>query len=59
MMRNTIKKNFVLNRETIRALSMSSLGAVAGAKNVTAKDTQAECPSDGCSVNCTHATLCA
>jgi hypothetical protein len=59
IMRKTIKRNLVLNRDTIRALSPPTLGAVAGAKNITVKDTLAECPSDGCTVNCTHATLCA
>jgi len=57
-MRKTIKKSIVLNRETVRALSLPSLGAVIGAKNITAKDTLAECPSEGCTINCTHATLC-
>jgi hypothetical protein len=57
-MRKTIKKTVVLHRETIRALSLPALGAVAGARNITAKDTEAECPSDACTLNCTHATLC-
>lgn len=58
-MKKSTKKSLVLNLETIRALSISSLEVVAGAKNITAKDTQAECPSEACTLNCTHATLCA
>jgi hypothetical protein len=58
-MRKTIKKHMMLNRETIRALSPPSLEGVGGAKNIPPKDTQAECPSETCTFNCTHATLCA
>lgn len=57
-MRKTIKKSIVLHRETIRALSLPALGAAAGGKNITVKDTESECPSDACTLNCTHATLC-
>jgi hypothetical protein len=57
-MKKTTKKNLILGRETIRHLARTSLGLVAGAKNITAKSAGTDCNACNGSLNCTIKTIC-